>query len=255
MLNKIKQLVNRGGNKEAKAPEEFESDSGLKLKNPKHIAFTIDGIILFSQNKGITVPESYAEAVKRIKEIIPCQIKKNIPIFTYYLLGKRGDHNKNYDSYVDVLTDFFMELRNDEYVKSGKLKISVIGKWYDLPGKLVEAIKSILDFTKNSEHFNLNLCMNYDGQEEIVDACKLLLRQALADKVDISQINKSNIKDNIYSSYFIPPDMIIKNGYRKTTKGLLLWDSPNSSIYFSEKLWPDFAKADLDKAIEYWQNN
>lgn len=255
MLNKIKQLVDLGRNRVAKAPEEFESGAGLKLKNPKHIAFTIDGIILFSQNEEMTVPEVYAGAVKIIKDIIPSQIKKNIPIFTYYLLGKRRDHDANYDSYVDILTDFFMELRNDEYVKSGKLKVSVIGKWYDLPGKLVEAIKSLIDFTKNNDQFHLNLCMNYDGQEEIVDACRLLIRQALAGKIDVSQINKSNIKDNIYSSYFIPPDLIIKNGYRKTTKGLLLWDSPNSSIYFSEKLWPDFTKTDLDKAIEYWQKN
>lgn len=251
MLSKIKEIVSRGG----KNPAELEPTPGLKLKSPKHIAITIDGAMMFSKKRRISVLEAYQSSIESINTIIPYQIKKNIPIFTFYVLGKRKEDGSNYSELIDILADFFNNLQNHESIKSGKIKVSVIGKWYDLPGRLVDAIKSILESTKNNNEFFLNFCLNYDGQEEIVDACKLLVRQVMASKIDISQIDKSAIKDNLYSSYFMPPDIIIKNGYKKYTKGILLWDSVYSTIYFSEKMWPDFTKSDLNAAIDYWRKN
>jgi len=251
MLDKIKEIVTRG----KQNPAELEPALGLKLNNPKHIAITIDGAMKYSLKGRISVSEAYAHSIDAVKRIIPYQIKRNIPILTFYLLGKRKESDSHYSEFIDLLADFFTTLQDDESIRSGRIKVSVIGKWYDLPGRLVDSIKSILESTKDNNEFFLNFCMNYNGQEEIVDACKLLVRQVMASKIDMSQISKQAIKDNLYSSYFIPPDIIIKNGYKRYTKGLLLWDSCYSTIYFSEKMWPDFTKTDVDKAIDCWRKH
>ena len=47
----------------------------------------------------------------------------------------------------------------------------------------------------------------------------------------------------------MPPSLIIKNGKRRITGGILLWDSPEAEIFFSEKNFPDFTKSDFSKAI------
>ena len=136
-----------------------------------------------------------------------------------------------------------------------RIKVSVLGKWYNLPNKIVEPIKKIIETTREHESFFVNLCINYDGREEIVDACKLIARKVRAEKIDPESIDKETIKDNAYSSYFIPPELIIINGKKNMKSSLLLWDSAVSSIYFSNTLWPDFSKGDLMDGIHSYQKS
>jgi len=152
----------------------------------------------------------------------------------------------------DSLADFFNGLCNNDLIHKNQIKISVLGKWYDLPGKFVDSIKNIIEKTKEYDSYFVNFCINYDGQEEIVDAVRLIARRLKADKLDPSMINKELIKENIYSSYFVPPDLIIINGSKRTSD-LLLWDSPNAKVYFTNNLWPDFDKVDLKDAIREYQ--
>ena len=86
--------------------------------------------------------------------------------------------------------------------------------------------KQVIESTKDYDFFFTNFCINYSGHDEIVDACRLIARQVKAGKIDPNSISRETIKENLYSSYFIPPDLIIKNG-KATISGLLLWDSVN----------------------------
>ena len=65
-------------------------------------------------------------------------------------------------------------------------------------------------------------------------------------KIDPEMITKESIKENVYSSYFLPPDVILIYGERKST-GLLLWDSVNSGIAFAGKSFMEFEEDDIAK--------
>ena len=128
-----------------------------------------------------------------------------------------------------------------------------MGKWYDIPGRAVDSIKSAIEETKDYDEFFLNFCVNYDGQEEIVDACKLVCRQVKAGKLEVESITKELIKENLYSSYYLPPDLIIKSGKKRSTCGFLLWDSAYSEIYFMDKYFPECKITDFLKAIDMYR--
>ena len=113
----------------------------------------------------------------------------------------------------------------------------------------LEAVKKTLDETKDYDSFFVNFCLNYDGQEEIVDSCKLIIKQILANKLSESAINREIIKENLYTSYFIPPDLIIKSGEQKETS-FLLWDSVGASIYFTRRAFPEFSLEELNRILE-----
>ena len=119
-----------------------------------------------------------------------------------------------------------------------------------MPGKIIDPIKSLLDETKDYDQFFFNLCINYNGQEEIVDACRLVARQIKAEKLEPESITKDTIKENCYSSYFLPPTLIVKTGLSQSIPGLLLWDSSHSKIVFARKYWPELKIADLLRAIK-----
>jgi len=169
------------------------------------------------------------------------------------LIPEELKNEEKFSAFLDKFIEFFNFLKLHALVHENKIKITAIGKWYDLPGRAVDSIKDLVDETKDYDTFFLNFCINYDGQEEIVDACKLIARQIKADKLDVDAINKEVIKENIYSSYFLPPDLIIKNGLRKRTSGFMLWDSSDSEIYFTGKRFPEFTKTDFLNIVKLHQ--
>ncbi|MBU4493119.1 MAG: undecaprenyl diphosphate synthase family protein, partial [Nanoarchaeota archaeon] len=186
-----------------------------------------------------------------INNIISIQIRFNIPIITIFLLSVSAKNSENFSFLMDDLAKFFNELIANKKIHKDQIKVSVLGKWYDLPERVVNPIREIIESTKDYDKFFLNFCVNYDGREEIVDACKLIARQIKSEKIDPESINKQLIKENLYSSYFISPDLIIENN--KEFSGLLLWDSKNSMIFFTDKQWYNFTKIDLFRAIEAFQ--
>lgn len=205
---------------------------------PKHIAISIE-------HQGAEDPEIVKKAkIANIKSILKILTKLNIPIITLNFPGKEAD----------FFTALFQDLYEWMFINENQVKISVIGKWYDLPSKCIDEIKSVLNLTKDYDRFFLNLCINYDGQEEIVDACKLIAMQVKGDKLDPDKIDKSVIKENLYSSYFLPPNLVITTGTSNQLKGFLLWDSAHSKVYFSNKNWLDFTRSDLLEGIRHYQS-
>ena len=225
----------------------------ISRKTPKHIAITTGGHDQYCKEHNIPAEEKYALMFRKIAETIDLQVKYDIPLITIYALSSKVRESDDFSTIMDAVGDFFTRLKAKDAIFRNKIKISVLGKWYDLPGRVVEPIKKIIDGTRDYDSFFFNICLNYDGKEEIVDACRLLGRKIAAGKLDPEAIGKDSIKDNIYSSYFLPPDIIIKTGKDRALHGFLLWDSTESHICFSGTLWPEFDEDDITNSIKEWQ--
>lgn len=227
-----------------------EKTEGIKPKAPKHVAITTHGIAKWAKGNKTSLEEAYKKSNLLIKSAIKTQVNSNIPILTIYVMQSDIKEDESFSVMIDAIITLLKDVLGSEMINKNMVKISALGKWYDLPGRAVEVIKEAIDKTKEYDNFFLNLCVNYDGQQEIVDACRLIARQIKAEKIDIDSIGKDTIKENVYSSYFLPPDLIIKNGENNIIPGLLLWDSVNTKIFFTGKLWPDFKESDFTKALE-----
>jgi undecaprenyl diphosphate synthase len=217
---------------------------------PKHIAIVVDGCEEYAQKKNEPLIDVYKMEFLNIKNAIKVGTKLGIPIMTFF-----SRTTKPADEEIDQLVEFFSILLKWNLIHENQIKISVLGKWYNLPDRLVEPIKKVISETKDYDKHFINFCIQYDGQEEIVDACKLITQQVKLDKITPENIDKSLLKENIYTSYFLPPDLMIVSGKKKTIGGLLLWDCPDTKIHFSEVLWPDFGREEFLKSIVFFQSN
>jgi undecaprenyl diphosphate synthase len=226
-----------------------------KSRMPNHIAMTVGGLGRWSRKSGEDLKEAHKRAFKKVEEVIRYQLCFDIPIITLYMINSKVKQAKDFLETMDALAEFFKELLHNEDVFRSKIKVSILGKWYDLPSRVVEPIKRVIDETKDYDSFFINICINYDGKEEIVDACKMIVRKAMLEKLDVDAIDSEMMKDNIYSSYFLPPDLIIKTGTGKRLHGFLLWDSTHALVYFSGILWLEFKEKDFIKAMKYYQEN
>ena len=129
---------------------------------------------------------------------------------------------------------------NESIVKEEKVKFNVIGRTYMLPEKAKRKIKELVDFTKDHDQNFINLCIMYDGHEEIVDAIKKIINDGIkSEKVDTGLIKKY-----LYTKDFPPLDYIIRTGMNDGARisGFLLWDSSYAEFKFRNDLWPDYNK-------------
>ena len=211
-----------------------------------HVALTTYGTEKWAEKNKVSKEDAYVKKLNNIVDIIRIQVKEDIPILTINLLSKQTILEN-----AEVLSEFLRKLMESELINKNKIKVNVLGKWYDLPAEAVNPIKDIIEETKDYDSHFLNLCLNYDGQEEIVNACKLIARKIKEEKIDIKDINKEEIKDNLYSSYFLPPNLIIDNSERFS--GLLLWDSKDAVFVKVNKLFQDFSGKEFLKILDSYK--
>lgn len=232
--------------------EKFKKLKREKGLNPRHIAIATDGKIDWAKLNKKTIDQSYKRTFIAIRKTIQLQVKLKIPIVTFHIFSKYVSDLEYFSTIIDNMIDFLDELSVSKLIHENMVKVSVLGKWYDLPGRIVDPVKNILEQTRDYDNFFVNFCVNYGGREEIVDAVRLIARQIKVDKITPEEISGETIKDNVYSSSFLSPDLIIKNG-KKVLPDFLLWDCVGAKVYFTGKLFPDFDKGDFEKGIDYYK--
>lgn len=215
---------------------------------PNHLAFVCKCSVEWALKNKKKPYEGYRKTFAKVLELINMQIKKNIPITTYYLLPQNVP--EDHALLMDEVNAFLTEVLNNPKIHQHKIKISVLGKWYDLPARIIETIKKLIDDTKDYDDYFVNFCINYDGQEEIVDACKMIARRVKLGKLDADAVSKETIKEDLYSSYFLPPDKIFVGGKKHSLTGFLLWDSVNSDVVFLNKNFPDIKIKEIEKELK-----
>ena len=224
-----------------------KSDKTVAL--PKHIALDLEGVGKWAEEQHVSLDDAYKKSFSIIHELVEQQIKLNIPVLTFFVMSPNLKGTQQADALMEQFATFLENESVRKMAREHKIKVTVLGKWYDLSQRMVEAIRKSADDTKGYDSFFLNFCVNYDGREEIVDASKLIGRQIKMSKVDPDMITKEMLKENLYSSFFIPPGLIIRNGREKILTSLLLWDSVGAHIHFTQKLFPEFTEDEFIRIL------
>ena len=124
-----------------------------------------------------------------------------------------------------------------------------------LPRDVREALEKLEEVTSKYNNLYLNLAVAYGGRAEIVDASKNLIKDVLAGKVKVDEIDEAILERYLYTSD-IPnhePDMIIRTSGEERISNFLLWQSAYSELVFLDVYWPEFRKIDLMRAIRTYQ--
>jgi len=100
--------------------------------------------------------------------------------------------------------------------------------------------------------FKVNICLNYDGQREIVNATKKICEKFVKGDINVADINEDVIKQNIYFSDSPAPEIIVRPGDAPRLSGFMLWDSKYSEIYLTKKLWPALTEEDFVEIIDWY---
>ncbi|MFA5141560.1 MAG: polyprenyl diphosphate synthase [Candidatus Woesearchaeota archaeon] len=225
--------------------------SKKKLDVPEHVALNIDGIERWALETKKPVNQAYSDSFFNLYRIIREQVNYEIKTLS---IGITPPSKENSGHFTKELASFLTELEKDEAIIKNHINVQVIGKWYQMSHEVVEPIKSVMSKTSKFDKFKLIICLNYDGRQELIDACKLIARKVSVNHLDPQSISDDTIKQNLYASNLPQVNLLIMNGKENIRGSFLLWLSTDAIFYQTDKCWPEFAEEDFLKAIvEYNQ--
>lgn len=143
-----------------------------------------------------------------------------------------------------ALLSQYVKSKEKELVANG-VRFRVIGRRTDLGEKLQKEIAALEERTKNGV-FTLIVALSYGGRDEIVRAA----RKAIEEGVPPEDLTEERFASFMDAPDVPDPDLIIRTSGEVRTSNFLLWESAYSEYYFTPVLWPDFDKAEFDKALE-----
>ena len=178
---------------------------------------------------GITTVTMYAFSTENWSRPV-FEIKALMRLFHYYLKKK--------------LTMLYQE----------NVKVLTIGNISPFPKVIKDYIKNLEELTKNNDGMFLNLAMNYGGRSEIIKATKGIAKAVSEGIIKIEDLDEQLFAQHLYTHGQEDPDLIIRTAGEKRLSNFLLWQSAYSELYFVEKNWPDFNRADLIEALNHYKS-
>ena len=223
-------------------------------KVPKHIGIILDGNRRFSKRLMMKPWKGHEWGAEKVEKLFEWCRELGIKELTLYSFSAQNFNRPKleFDYLINLFKREFTKLLDDERVYNYKVKVNIIGRLWMFPKDLQMLFQKVMEKTKNHNNYQINFAMGYGGREEVIDATRKISEQVKNGKLDIAQINEETFSKNLYIKD--EPDLIIRTGGEKRTSNFLIWQSHYSEWFFFEKMWPEFEKEDLIRAIDDYSN-
>ena len=134
-----------------------------------------------------------------------------------------------------------------------KVKMEFFGDTSVLSSELQELIERTREISKHYDGCQVNICLNYGGRDEIIRAARAFARECAEGKASADELTEEKLSSYLFSSGVPDPDLVIRPSGELRLSNFLLWQSAYSEFYYSDVLWPDYTKDDLNQAIAAFQ--
>ena len=212
----------------------------------RHIAIIMDGNGRWATKRHLPRLAGHKAGVNALRRVVECALDEQIEMISVYAFSTENWQRPRVE--VEGLMRLFWEtIRSDvEKLHREGVRMRHFGRLYDLPPDLQKAIQESVDLMKDNTRIGLNVCFNYGGRAELVDA----VRQIIADGRCPDDINEELVSSYLYSRDLPDPDLVIRTAGEMRVSNFLLWQTAYSEYYATPTLWPDFGHEDLLAALD-----
>ena len=221
-------------------------------KVPEHIAIILDGNGRWAKKRGMPRNFGHLQGAKNVEQICSDAYDLGVKYLTVYTFStenwKRSVEEVN--GIMNILRQYLNSFKT--HVKREKLTVRVIGDRSRLDDDINELIDELWEMSKDHKGLTLTLALNYGGRDEITRAVRKLADQVKEGALLPEQIDEAAISKELDTYYMPDPDLLIRTSGELRLSNYLLWQLAYTEFYFTDVLWPDFDKKELDKGIEYY---
>jgi short-chain Z-isoprenyl diphosphate synthase len=200
----------------------------------------------------------YAQGARKLDDLLNWCGELSIPAVTLWVCSTDNLARQPHEV-AGILGALEVKLRaliGDPQIHRRRVRVQAIGRLDLLPDSTVAAIRAAEAATAHYEAMLLSIAVAYGGHEEIADAVREMLSEAMAAGTlpeIIEAVCPERIGRHLYLAGTPEPDLIIRTSGELRLSGFLLWQSAYSEFYFSDVLWPAFRKIDFLRAVRAFQ--
>lgn len=218
---------------------------------PQHIAIIMDGNGRWAAEKG--KPRSYGHqaGVETVRRITSECTRLGVKWLTLYTFSTEN-WNRPADE-VAALMGLVLSSLEDEIFMRNNVRFQVIGDIKRLPEAVQEKLQQTIDHTAGNTAMTMVVALSYSSRWEITEATRRIAQQVKDGQLNPADITEQTLTDNMTTSAMPDPDLLIRTGGELRISNYLLWQIAYSELYFCDTYWPDFSEADLQRAIDSYQ--
>lgn len=222
-----------------------------KTNNLHHLGIILDGNRTWAREKGLPDFEGHRQWAKTVEKVVDWVNERAIECLTLWALSKDNLQKRDEKEVNEIIKLIdSIESRLTKAIKNNII-FDTIWDLEALPDKSQKVLANLRNKTANNTWNKLILALNYWWQDEIVRATKKIIESW----IDPKTLTIEEFRKYLDTGKLPPVDMIIRTWWHKRHSWFLLFEWEYTEYYFSDKNWPDFDEAELDKAIEAFNNS
>lgn len=206
---------------------------------PQHIGFIVDGNRRWAKERGLSPHEGHVAGYVQLKEVLLELVEHGVRYASVYAFSTENWQRSEEE--VNHLMGLLLRALNNDIglFLEHNIRIRILGRRDRLSKKIIAAIDEAEAATRHLDAGQVLLCLNYGGQQEVVDAVQQCVAEGVTD------INEATIAARLYAPDVPPCDMIVRTSGEQRLSNFMLWRSAYSELMFIEKNWPEMTKSDV----------
>jgi undecaprenyl diphosphate synthase len=221
---------------------------------PRHVAITMDGNGRWAKTRGLTRLAGHKAGLEPVRMCISECSKRGIGALTLFAFSSEN-WSRPADE-VGSLMGLFVESLEREIAELHAQGVAVrfIGERRHLPVRLQARIAAAEERTAANPGLKLQIAVSYGGRWDIVQAAQALARECSGGALRPEEITEERFSQALALAGVPDADLVIRTGGEQRISNFLLWNLAYAELYFTARLWPDFALADFDDALAFFGN-
>lgn len=210
--------------------------------SPQHIGIIMDGNGRWAKKRFLPRLAGHQRGVTALRNCLRACSDRGVKALTVFAFSSENWNRPPEE--VSGLMKLLVKAATRELVglKEEGVRTYFIGDRSTLPADIQQVMADTEQKTQDCTHMVFNICFNYGGRWDIVQAAQQLQQESVA-------ITEESIQQKLALAHVPDPDLVIRTGGEQRVSNFMLWQAAYAEWYFTDKLWPQFDEKELDKAI------
>ena len=216
---------------------------------PNHVAIILDGNGRWAKKKGMPRTYGHVKGCENLEKI--CSVAKELGVKYLTVYAFSTENWKRSKEEVDALMKLFRNYMKKciKISRDNKMQVRVIGDPTAFDPDLQEKIKELEEYSSQYDELYFQIALNYGSRDEIKRAIQKMAEDVKAEKLNPEEISEQTISDYLDTKGLPDPDLLIRTSGEERLSNFLMWQLAYTEFYFTDVAWPDFNKAEFEKAI------
>ncbi len=216
---------------------------------PNHVAIILDGNGRWAKKKGMPRTYGHVKGCENLEKI--CSVAKELGVKYLTVYAFSTENWKRSKEEVDALMKLFRNYMKKciKISRDNKMQVRVIGDPTAFDPDLQEKIKELEEYSSQYDELYFQIALNYGSRDEMKRAVQKMAEDVKAEKLNPEEISEQTISDYLDTKGLPDPDLLIRTSGEERLSNFLMWQLAYTEFYFTDVAWPDFNKAEFEKAI------